>query len=407
MSLNPPSTAGPPRAIARAVGLLLNPCAEWERIDAETTTVPTLFRRLVLPLAAIGPLAIVFNGMMFGQRRLGLAGGATVLSIVLSAVIVYALSLVMTCLLALIIDGLAPGFCGCKNRVKAFKVAAYAGAAGWIAGVFGALPWLAPLMIVGFCFSIFLLYRGLPRLMRAPPDRALGYTTVTVGMTATFGVLVFVTLGSVAAAVSAAAGLNEPLFGFNAAAPVQTDRGPSDLAQFEAAARQAQLAANSAQGSSPSAQRNAPPIGPDQLEALLPAQLGDLPRTQVSGATDAAGNYSISHARAIYRDASAKVSLSVTDLQGASGLVALAGSLNLERAKTTANGFQRIGQVDGRLTAERYDRRKQRGALGMVFGNRYLVEVEGQGVSAAQLEAAAEAVDTSHLPIAPPAGGAP
>ena len=405
MSLNPPSTAGPPRVMARAVGLLLHPCAEWERIDAETTTVPSLFRRLVLPLAAIGPLAIVFNGMFFGQKRLGLAGGATALSIVLSAVIVYALSLVMTCLLALIIDGLAPGFCGCKNRVKAFKVAAYAGAAGWIAGVFGALPWLAPLMIVGFCFSIFLLYRGLPRLMRAPADRALGYTTVTVGMTLSFGVLVFVTLGSVAAAISAAAGLNEPLFGFNAAAPVQTDRGPADLAQFEAAARQAQLAVNSAR--TPGALGKAPPISPDQLEALLPAQLGELPRAEVSGATESAGSYSISHARAVYRNATAKVSLSVTDLQGASGLVALAGSLDLERSKTNASGFQRVGQVDGRLTAERYDRRKQRGALGIVFGNRFLVEVEGQGVSAAQLEAAAKAVDTSRLPVAPQAGGPP
>jgi hypothetical protein len=50
-------------------------------------------------------------------------------------VVTYGMTLLSVFLLALIIDALAPSFDGQKNRVQAFKVAAYTGTAGWVFGV--------------------------------------------------------------------------------------------------------------------------------------------------------------------------------------------------------------------------------------------------------------------------------
>src|SRR5690606_41930837 len=59
------------------------------------------------------------------------------------------ISLVSIYVLSLIIDALAPNFGGTKDPVKAFKVAAYSWTAAWIAGIFGVIPQLAILSIVG------------------------------------------------------------------------------------------------------------------------------------------------------------------------------------------------------------------------------------------------------------------
>jgi hypothetical protein len=80
---------------------------------------------------------------------------------------------------ALVIDGLAPTFGGVKNFPNALKVAAYSSTAAWLAGIFQLIPPLSILGIVGL-YSIYLLWLGLPVLMKSPPDRATGYTAAVV-----------------------------------------------------------------------------------------------------------------------------------------------------------------------------------------------------------------------------------
>jgi len=389
MSLNPPSTVRPPGLIARAKGLMFSPCAEWDRIDAEPATVGGLFVKLVLPLAAIGPLALAIDGLAFGHPGLGLVARWPVVSIVLGAVIVYILSLVMTWLLAVAIDHLAPGFCGCKNRVQAFKVAAYAGVVGWLAGAFAAVPWLAPLMLVGAGYSLFLLYRGLPRLMRAPRDQALGYTAMTAGVALAFGVLVFVVLGSVGAALSCFTGLE----GGEAAAPsgVRAGTGGVDLVQLAAAARQAQQAAHSPKAAASLM------LSADQLEALLPAQLDDLPRVGLSGARRSAGGYAATSAEAQYRLGGDRITLSITDLAAARALTAFAAAFDIERSKVSANGYQLITTQGGRPTAELFDRRRNRGQVAVLVAGRFLVQAQGEGATIDALRRAVAGVDLHNL----------
>jgi hypothetical protein len=94
-------------------------------------------------------------------------------------VISYILSLVGVYVLSLIIDALAPTFGGTKNPISALKVAAYSSTASWVVGIFTLIPALSVLGILGL-YSLYLLYLGLPALMKAPQDKAIGYTLVVI-----------------------------------------------------------------------------------------------------------------------------------------------------------------------------------------------------------------------------------
>jgi hypothetical protein len=62
--------------------------------------------------------------------------------------------------------------------------------------VFQIIPALAILGIVGL-YSLYLMYRGLPMLMKAPEDKALPYTALTVLAM----IVLFVIIGAVTAPI--------------------------------------------------------------------------------------------------------------------------------------------------------------------------------------------------------------
>jgi ABC-type proline/glycine betaine transport system permease subunit len=104
---------------------LLSPSAEWERIDAEPATIKGLYVGYVCILAAIPVIASLIGGQVFGHRRLGFSFKPNLVAAIIGAVVTYGLTLLSVFLLALIIDALAPSFDGQKDRLQAFKVAAY------------------------------------------------------------------------------------------------------------------------------------------------------------------------------------------------------------------------------------------------------------------------------------------
>jgi hypothetical protein len=163
----------------RAKDIIVNPKEEWQRIDDEPTTIGGIYVSYVIILAAIGPIASAIGALLFGYPMFGAAYRASASSVIGAAVLGYVLSLVGVYLLALIIDALAPSFDGVRDRLKAFKVAAYSATAAWLAGIFGLIPALSLLGILGL-YSLYLLYLGLPQLMRAPESKALGYTVVVI-----------------------------------------------------------------------------------------------------------------------------------------------------------------------------------------------------------------------------------
>jgi hypothetical protein len=166
--------------VERVRQLLLSPRTEWEVIDAEPTTPAALFTGYVMPLAAIGPVAQVIGYTLFGITVPFLGTYRVPIgSAITTAIVTYILTLIGMYVLGLIIDGLGPTFGAQRNPIQALKVAAYSSTPAWLAGVFALVPVLGWLQILGL-YSVYLLYLGLPTLMKAPREKAPAYTVIVI-----------------------------------------------------------------------------------------------------------------------------------------------------------------------------------------------------------------------------------
>ncbi len=185
-----------PRALSeRAKNLLKHPAAEWAVIDTEPATVQGLYRGYLCWLAAVGPVCWLIGSVVFGRTSIA--------SAVPTALVLYLVWLVAPYLAALAIEALAPRFGGEKNRIQALKVAVYAPTASMLSGVFSLIPALSFLAIVGL-YSLYLLWVGLPRLMRVPAERAGGFYAVTLLVLIGIGIVVGLALSLPLGAMRAA-----------------------------------------------------------------------------------------------------------------------------------------------------------------------------------------------------------
>lgn len=165
--------------VERAKDILLTPAAEWDKIAAETHTVKDLYTGWIMILAAIPAVASFIGLSIIGAGAFGISFRVPVVNGISHAIATYLLSLASVYVFALVIDALSPGFGGQKDFMQAFKVAAFAPTASWLAGIFGILPALSILSLLGL-YSLYLLYVGLPRLMKTPAEKALAYTVVVI-----------------------------------------------------------------------------------------------------------------------------------------------------------------------------------------------------------------------------------
>ena len=165
----------------RAQNIITTPNTEWPVIAAEQSSTGSLITGYVMPLAAIGAIAGFIGGSLVGTTipfvgtyRAPFMVGLT------SACFVFAMAIIGVVILAFIINALAPTFGGQQNSSQAMKVAVYSYTPAWIAGVLQIFPPLSVLGVLAGLYGIYLLYLGLPHLMKAPQDKAVGYTAVVV-----------------------------------------------------------------------------------------------------------------------------------------------------------------------------------------------------------------------------------
>jgi len=189
--------------LQRVRALLLAPVAEWPVIAAEPATPAGLYREYILFLAAIPAICGFVKVSLIGYAwhgfriyRLGIGAGVS------AALVFYAMTLIAVYVIAVIVDALAPNFGGEQSRVQALKLVAYSYTASWIAGFGRLLPWLSALVaLAGAAYSVYLLYLGLPTVMRVPAERSAGYTAAIVIIAIVVGYLVEVITGGIAGAV--------------------------------------------------------------------------------------------------------------------------------------------------------------------------------------------------------------
>jgi hypothetical protein len=452
-----------PGLLERVKNILLSPKSEWPLIASEPTSMAQLYSGYVMPLAVLATvisfvhMSLIGVSMPFGGAyRTPLGSG------IIFAVVSFGFALAGVFLVGVIINALAPTFAGERDLRQAVKTAAYAFTPGWLSSVFSLLGGLGSLVgFVAALYGIYLLYLGLPAVMKSPREKAMGYTLATVICTlllgVVFGVASAVTGGfgaygrmpgtSMSAAEEqqrAAATVGGILGGVlgtdqkgkeslgaaidnlaeagrrmeqqqpavsttGAAAAAQSPPQAPAAAASDAADPQSAAAATasllSAVGGALGGSRPADPVDFHALKDLLPASLPDLRRSNAEGSSQQAMGVKGSSASADYQgSAGARLQIKISDLAAVSGLLKVAGSLVQNVSSESDTGYERDATVAGRTVHEKYDSRSKHGEVSAIIAKRFSVEVTGDGMDMAALEHDMSVIDLSRLEAMKDAG---
>jgi len=182
--------------VARVKEILLTPKPAWAVIVSEETDTATLYTQYIMILAAIQAVAGFIGMSLVGVSVMGVSVRVPILAGLLQMVLGYAMGLVMVYVVALIANGLAPSFGGQKSSMNALKLVAYSSTAAMLGGIFMLLPALGILSLVAGLYSLYLLYLGVPQLMKVPQEKVMSYTAVLVVCALVVGAIVGMVLGT-------------------------------------------------------------------------------------------------------------------------------------------------------------------------------------------------------------------
>ncbi len=164
--------------VERARSIILNPGPTWQVIEQEPVASPqSLYVPYMVILAAIPAVAsfvgLCLVGVGFGFRIPIVTG----LSIMVTQ---YVLALVATFVWGWLVNALAGNFGGQSNMMNALKLTVYGSTPGMVAGVLHVIPSLGLLAVLGSLYGLYVIYLGLPVLMKNPPDKTVPYMAVVV-----------------------------------------------------------------------------------------------------------------------------------------------------------------------------------------------------------------------------------
>jgi hypothetical protein len=177
------------KLVSRVKGLILTPEKEWSIIESERLSIRSLYQHYIVFLAAIPPFASFLSVWLFGFSR-GPLGEAHVSfgSGLFRAAVQYGLSLPMIFIVAFVISMVAPSFEGRTDDTRALALTAYSYTPAWLAAVFGLVPGLRWLDILGL-YGVYIFYLGAPRMLRCPKDHVDVLTLVALFLTVATGAL--------------------------------------------------------------------------------------------------------------------------------------------------------------------------------------------------------------------------
>ncbi len=406
--------------VERAKNILFQPKAEWLVIDPEQTSTQALYTGYIMPLAAIGPIAMLIGLSMVGVQ--GPFAGTMRMpfsSLLTQLVLSYGLGLAGVYVLALIINTLAPTFGGTSNLTQALKVAAYGATAAWVGGVFHLFPALGILSLLAALYTLYLLYLGLPVLMKSPPERSLGYTvTVVIAAIVLFAIIGAISASFVGFPMPVTQSSEEPR------AAKQLDQIGKSLESFTKGLEKAGQSGGSTQAGGGEVPANlgdamqaagnvmqalnqaasggkiVEPVDFRQLKELLPQSMGSLQRAEASGEKSTALGITISKAEARYTGEDRRaINLTISDIGNASGLASLAlyAWANNEIDKDSPTGYEKTTTFRGYKAYEKYNKHDHRGEIGVLIDKRFVVEAKGDGVTIEDLKGMLDTIDLSKL----------
>ncbi|MBP6012626.1 MAG: YIP1 family protein [Alphaproteobacteria bacterium] len=173
--------------IGRAQRLILSPSTEWDVIAGEPADVQKIYMNYVGPLVIAAAVASAIGFSLVGIAGFRMPIGSAFTTMILQIV----LGLVMVYVLAFVINALAPTFGATQDMGQAFKLAAYAPTASWVAGLLAIIPALGIIGALGSLYTLYLLFVGLPKLMKPPEDKALTYTLAVIGVMVVIAIVLY------------------------------------------------------------------------------------------------------------------------------------------------------------------------------------------------------------------------
>jgi hypothetical protein len=408
--------------IERAKNILLTPKTEWDVIAGETAVPMTLVVGYVLPLAAIAAIAGFISSAVIGTS-LPFGGTFRMPMTWALAMLVYGLvmSVVACFVVGFIIDLLAPTFGGTKNYNAAFSVAVYAYTAGWVGALFRVIPYLGWLLaFLVSLYGIYLLYLGLPKLMKNPVDKSVGYTALVIVVAIVVGFVIAIVGGMITgpAMMAGMAMGGGPGMGMHARPGVTYDKD-SKLGQLQEFGKKMEeankkmeeaqksgdqskqaAAAMGALGTILSGGKGVDPVQLDVLKPMLPDSVGGLPKTASSSDRSGVAGLMVAKVANTYSDNQGKrIELEVMDTGGAAGLVGLAGWAALGSQSETENEsrIERTRKEGSRIVHEEISKTGGTNNFTLVLADRFVVSAKGNGVGIDALKSAVGGLDLGKL----------
>ena len=401
--------------IQRVQDILLRPRQTWPTIAIEPADTASVYSSYVIFLAAIPAIAGFIGLSLIGAGAMGFSVRIPIVAGLVHMVVGYVLSLVMVFLIALLVDALAPTFGGTKSQISALKLVAYGSTAGFVGGIFSLIPMLSILGLIAALYSIYLIYTGVPVLMKCPPEKAAAYTAVVI----VCGIVAMLVLAAVTAMVMPSGPMR--MAGLPGATgpgdmTLKTPSGEvninsSGMAEMAKRVEEAGKRMETAQKSGDNAAAGkamgemmgavtgtgATPIASQELKAMLPETLGDMKRESIEAQSGQAMGIGGSSAKAAYASGEHRVELSITDLGGMGGLAAMAGWANMTVDRETASQIEKVYKDGNRTMREEYRKDGSHGEFTTILANGVVVEATGDKVDMPTLKKVVASVDFAKI----------
>jgi len=391
MNTSPLASTDRAALLQRVLDILMRPRETWLQINAEDGNPGRIYLGYLVFLAALPAVAGFIGYSLVGVGAFGISVRVPVVQGLVSMVVGYVLSLAMVYVLALIANMLAPRFQAQQDMGSAFKLVAYASTAGMLGGVFSILPSLAMLGLLAALYSVYLLYTGIPVLMKAPQEKAVGYTAALV----VCGILAGIVVGLATSLVTPGArGLGAGMAGMGDTGSV-TMKVPGtdikiDTGRLEEASRKMEEA--QAKGDTQAAAKAATemmgaalggkggePFAPKLLRDTLPERVGDLPRTAIEARSESAMGMQFTHVSAQYTHEDKELEIQIQDLGAVPALrMAMAGWATTTAESENADEVERIYRQGDTTIKESYRKDGSSADVALMLPNGVMVQAYGR-----------------------------
>lgn len=183
--------------LQHVLGMLTHPRREWKELRQEQSgSIVEVFIRYLLLLALIPPLSLLIGTTTVGWSITGAEPVRLSLEAAVPlALVFYLLLLFGVVLMAYAMHWMEATFGASADYERCLVFTIFTSVPMFLSGLAGLFPvlWLGVVVVLlAACYSIYLLYTGVPVFMDIPPERGVIFSTaiLTAGLCALVGCLV-------------------------------------------------------------------------------------------------------------------------------------------------------------------------------------------------------------------------